>query len=309
MASELVQIEFHGDTIEATIDQKGRVLVAFGQLCKTLNQDYEKQLEKLRSRSWASVCQAQMMTKTKVIRTQTAIDLKTLGGWLFSINENRVPAHSREKLIRYQLECVTVLERHFMSRSAPPIKYQPWSERFRESFAPHNQSVLSGFPAGAFTSITEGVMTMLMMEDELLRHMMDVRPGDRPCISIGLTWSNYRRVTLNRNGCLGEAPIWLPDREMFVPVKVYPGCELNDFKTWLHFTYLPGKLQAYLDNKPEFRVYGTLPRASVADNTCRLITGRGSHLNASQRQILTANNNFIPARPTLNGTTGIGSGD
>src|SRR5947208_3406892 len=82
---------------------------------------------------------------------------------------------------------------------------------------------------------------MLMLEDELIRHMMEVGPGDRPCISLGLTYSHHRRKALGLGDAMGEAPIYLPDRAMVVPVKVYSGAELHQFKVWLQFTYLPEK--------------------------------------------------------------------
>lgn len=294
MPNELTQVQFYGDVIEAAVGPDGTILVGFRHLCRVMDQDYDGQLEKLRSRSWAMITQIQMKAINGVMRQVTAIDLKTLHGWLLSINENRVPEEIRPKLIRYQAECVEALERHFLRRAAP-TRYRPWAERFRESFAPHSQHVLSNFPQGAFTVITEGVMTMLMLEDELIRHMMEVRPGDRPCISVGLTWSHYLKRQPVQYVTLGEAPIWLPDKNMFVPVKVYPGDFVHLFKMWLHFTYLPEKLRSYLDNKPEFRPYGVLPRASVADNTCRTITGRTASLPLALRRQLDASDGFIPA--------------
>lgn len=294
MATELMRVDFHGDVIQAAIGPDGQILAGFRQICQIMEQSYDKQLEKLRTRSWATLTHIEMKTPSGPVRLVTAIDMKTLHGWLLSINENRVPEAIRPKLIRYQVECVEVLECHFL-RKATPTRYRPWAERFRESFAPHSQVVLSRFPPGAFTVITEGVMSMLMLEDELIRHMMEIRAGDRPCISIGLTWSHYRKNHLGRQGALGEAPIWLPDKAMFVPVKVYAGCELDSFKRWLHFTYLQEKLQSYLDNKAEFRQYGPLPRASVADNTCLTLTGRHASLPPLARQQLMASNGFFPA--------------
>jgi hypothetical protein len=294
MATELTRVDFQGDVIEAAVGLDGEILVGFRQLCDIMEQSYDKQLEKLRSRSWATITRVEMKSPSGPLRLVTAIDLKTLHGWLLSINENKVPEAIRPKLVRYQAECVEVLERHFLRR-ATPTRYRPWAERFRESFAPHSQIVLSQFPQGAFTVITEGVMTMLMLEDELIRHMMEVRAGDRPCISIGLTWSHYRKNVLVRSGSLGEAQVWLPDKAMFVPVKVYPSDDLHYFKKWLHFVYLREKLQAYLDHKPELRQYGSLPRASVADNTCLTITGKHALLAPVTHRQLSASDGFCPA--------------
>lgn len=296
MANELSRVDFYGDMIEAAVDEDGTILVGFRQLCEVMEQSYMKQLTKLRSRSWATLRLVEMKTASGATRRVTAIDLKTLHGWLLSINENRVPESIRPKLVRYQAECVEALERHFLRRAAP-TRFRPWAERFRESFAPHSQAVLSQFPQGSFTVITEGVMSMLMLEDELIRHMMDVRRGDRPCISIGLCWSHYRKRHVSQQPAIGEVPIWMPDRNEFVPVKVYAGNELHLFKTWLHFVYLPEKLQPYLDRKPEFKEYGSLPRASVADNTCLSLTGRPANLDSATRRMLRAGNGFVPATP------------
>lgn len=293
MASEITPVDFHGDSINAIVSEDGRVLVGLRQLCRILKVDYDKQVAKLKGRSWAHLVKHMMPTGGGVKRT-TMIDLRTLHGWLFSIDEKKVNEEMRPKLIRYQCECVDTLERHFSNRPMT-CEDRPWASRFRESFAPHSQAVLSNFDPGAFTVITEGSTPMLMLEDELIRHMMEVRPGDRPCISIGLTWSHYRKNTLHLHGHLGEAPVWLPDRRMTVPVKVYAGSELHQFKTWLHFVYLPEKLQQYLDNKPEFKAYGSLPRASVANNTCRTITGRHAKLTGRVHRQLASCNGFVPA--------------
>ena len=307
MATELTQVDFHGDTIEAAVGPDGGILVGFRHLCRLMDLGYAKQLEKLRSRSWANLTHIELKAPNGQVVPTTAIDIKTLHGWLLSINENNVPEAIRPKLIRYQAECVEVLERHFL-RKATPTRFRPWAERFRESFAPHSQIVLSQFSQGAFTSITEGVMTMLMLEDELIRHMMEVRDGDRPCVSIGLTWSHYRKNVLGVQGSLGEAPIWLPDKAIFVPVKVYPSTDLHHFKKWLHFVYLREKLQAYLDHKPEFRQYGSLPRASVADNTCLTITGQHAALPPVTRRQLGPSGGFCPATiPNSNRTAQLSS--
>ena len=100
---------------------------------------------------------------------------------------------------------------------------------------------------------------------------------------------------LGRTGSQGEAPIFLPDKGITVPVKVYSDEDLHLFKTWLHFIYLPEKLPAYLDHKPELKQYGALPRASVADNTCLTLTGRHASLPEFLRRRLTISDGFAPA--------------
>lgn len=266
------------------------------RVCAALGIDDSTQQVKLKGKAWATTGFIPAVDASGKVRIQFCIDLDSLPMWLATIEPSRVSEDIRPTLSRYQVECARVLRDYFFGQqNAEPAPYRPWAIRFRESFAPHSQEVLSNFPPGSFTVITEGVMQMLMLEDELIRHIMEVRPGDRPCVSIGLTWSHYRKNTLKFEGYLGEAPIWLPDVGLEVPVKVYSGAELHHFKTWINFTYLPEKLQQYLDRKPEFRQYGSLPRASVADNTCRSITGRPAALAPAMRRLLSANSGFAPA--------------
>lgn len=294
----LVPVQFQGDNIHAIRDESGEVWVVVLRLCEVMGIDYRSQYVKLQDKPWAKTAKIVTATQGGYDREMFCIHLDSLPMWLTTIDSSRVAPGVRAKLAVYQAECARVLATHFFGRSPlPPAK--PWSDRFRESFAPHHRAVLSGFPPGCFTAITEGVMTMLMLEDQCIRHMMEVRPGDRPCISIGLCWSNYRKLEITTIPAIGEAPIWLPDVQREVPVKVYPGDELHDFKKWLHFVYLPTKLQPYLDGKKEFRPHGSLPRASVTDNTCYEITGRRAELTPAVRRQLTAADNFVPASGPL----------
>ena len=133
MASELVPVDFHGDTIDACIGDDGRVLVGLRQLCRILEVDYDFQAAKLKGRSWAYVT-VRVVPSTGGAQRTTMIDLRTLHGWLFSIDENKVKEEMKPKVIRYQCECVGVLERHFSNRPMAH-EYRPWAIRFRESFA------------------------------------------------------------------------------------------------------------------------------------------------------------------------------
>src|SRR5258708_2205907 len=126
MANELTRVDFYGDVIEAAVGPDGGIRVGFRQLCQIMSQDYDEQLAKLRSRSWASLTLMEMRGPSGPIRRVTAIDLKTLNGWLLSINENKVAEAMRPKLIRFQAECVEVLERHFL-RKATPTRFRPWA--------------------------------------------------------------------------------------------------------------------------------------------------------------------------------------
>jgi hypothetical protein len=60
MANELTRIDFHGDVIEAAVDETGRILVGFRRICEAMDQDYYKQVLKLRGRSWAMLTRVKM---------------------------------------------------------------------------------------------------------------------------------------------------------------------------------------------------------------------------------------------------------
>lgn len=67
-----------------------------------------------------------------------------------------------------------------------------WADRFRETMLPHVRYVNIHFP-GCFTVVTTLVPQMLILEDELIRHLFQPQPSDRPDISIGLCWGKHRR--------------------------------------------------------------------------------------------------------------------
>jgi hypothetical protein len=134
---------------------------------------------------------------------------------------------------------------------------------------------------------------ILSLEDELIRHMFEIRPSDRPDVSIGWRWARERDV----RGLVPSkffAPLYLPDQDREVLLRVYQETEWGDFSEWFRATYLPDLLPAYLGNKPEFKVHGELPPASAADNTCRRLTGSPARLKPTLRHQLTAVGGFFP---------------
>lgn len=177
-----------------------------------------------------------------------------------------------------------------------PTAARPWATRFEETFGNHYRHVQMNHPAGSFSVVTAGLMQMMIMEDQLIRHLMPIRSGDRPCISIGLTWSNWLKRE-NKGVKIGESPIYLPDQDMDVPVSVYGGELRVTFDYWLHNIYLINKLPEYLDRKPDFKDCGALPRASAADCTARQLTGKGANIAAKLAFELERKGGFVPALP------------
>src|SRR5207249_4071539 len=123
----------------------------------------------------------------------------------------------------------------------------------------------------------------LSLEDELIRHMFEVKPSDRPDVSIGLRWS-HERESRGLSPSERFAPLYLPDQDQEVGIRVYGEAEWGDFSEWFRGTYLPELLPDYLGNKREFKRHGELPPASAADNTCRRLTGSPAHLKPRLRR-------------------------
>jgi hypothetical protein len=175
---------------------------------------------------------------------------------------------------------------------APPV-VRAWSERFRETCQPHFRYMQEHHPYDFWTVVTATIGPFLMIEDELLRHLFELSPGDRPDVSVGRRWAEVRRgrgwaeVTVH-------APLCLPGRDDPVPVNVYDIVELPEYNRWFNDTYLRSGLLEYLNRKPEFRPAGSLSRASVADNACLGLTGRHAELPSPLRRQLTRADGFAP---------------
>lgn len=165
-------------------------------------------------------------------------------------------------------------------------KPQPrhWYDRLRDTWTPHIRIVRSQFK-GMFTVPSEIVTQVMSMEDILHFHNMTTRGEDRPDISVGKRWANYRAAK-GWHEMKSEVPLRLNEQGMMVMVKVYPGIERSEFHDWFWSTYMPSNYINYLDNKPEFKPYEPLVRASAADAACLDVTGKHALLDTVRRDKL-----------------------
>jgi hypothetical protein len=170
---------------------------------------------------------------------------------------------------------------------------RPWSVRFRETTADHF-CYMTTYHLGYFSVVSAAVAHMLMMEEELVRHLLPLKPSDLPDGSIGKHWAKHRWTKGLPPSTL-RAPLLLPDRGIDAQVLIYPVAELGDFLAWFNTSYIPVHLPAYFGNKPEFRPYGQLPPASAAEHTSLRITGRPAKLESRIRKQLVAVGGFCPA--------------
>jgi hypothetical protein len=266
--SQLVSVNFDGDEILCIRWDDGRIWISVRRVSEALGIDAKSQRERLQQEPWVVGGLLPLTAANGLTYSTYCIDLDCLPMWLATITSSRVAPHVRPKLQRYQTECARVLASHFFGRPTL-LSPHPWSIRFRQTSASHLRYVNVYFPAGSWSVITAAAVHMLVLEDEIIRHMMEPSQEDRPDISVGLCWSHERRRR-ELGSSIGFAPLTLPNRRDPVEVNVYAADERAVFEEWFNHTYLPEKLSLYLERKPEFgKVYGSLPCASTADHTCQ----------------------------------------
>lgn len=118
MSTELQLVPFHGNTIEAVMEE-GRPWASIRSICSGLGLHLQAQHEKLRAKPWAVI---------RLIRTTAAdgksyetlcIDLDSLPMWLATIEPSRVKPAARDALVAYQKEAARVLRDHFLGHKPP----------------------------------------------------------------------------------------------------------------------------------------------------------------------------------------------
>jgi len=171
---------------------------------------------------------------------------------------------------------------------------RPWYVRIRTTFMPHNRWMNANRPQD-FTIVSELALYIIQLEDELLHHEMMTDSADRPDISIGGRWSRYRRDELGFPEVQSIAPLYLPEQDIEVELKVYPESERNYFRKWFLKVYIPEKYFEYVDKKPRWKSVPALTRASVADRTSQEIAGVPATLPVPRRTALNQVGGFFPA--------------
>jgi DNA-binding transcriptional regulator YdaS (Cro superfamily) len=117
--SELIQVPFHGDTLEACGTCPEDAQVSIRRVCDALGVASQSQLEKLKGKAWATVTMIVAVAEDGKQREQAMIALKSLPMWLATIDPRKVSEHVREKLARYQQEAHDVLAAHFLKLKPP----------------------------------------------------------------------------------------------------------------------------------------------------------------------------------------------
>ena len=111
--SNLVKVDVHGDTLDATVDDAGTPWISIRRVCEVLGIDVATQLEKLKNKHWAVVGLIPMTAADGKTYDTSCISLEALPMWLSHIDPDRVAEGRRPKIILYQKQCARVLAEFF----------------------------------------------------------------------------------------------------------------------------------------------------------------------------------------------------
>lgn len=115
---EIVRVPFHGEEV-LTVDVDGTPHLLFKPAVEAIGVDYWTQVEKLRKRSWACTSQRLVQVPGDTQRREMlTVDVRTFLMLLATIDERRVPADVRPKLIAYQAEVAQVVEQYWTQGGA-----------------------------------------------------------------------------------------------------------------------------------------------------------------------------------------------
>lgn len=115
----LIQVPFHGDTLEAWGTSYEDAVISIRRVCDALGVSMQKQLAKLKNKAWAAVTQRVITAADGKNYPHYVMALKSVPMWLATIDAWRVDEHVREKLARYQQEAHDVLAAHFLKLKPP----------------------------------------------------------------------------------------------------------------------------------------------------------------------------------------------
>ncbi len=116
--SEIIPVPFHGDDVWCVVvDGQPHVIVK--PAVESIGLDYWAQIEKLRKRSWAALGSSLVQLPDQQQRREMiTCDVRTFRMLLATIDENRVAADVRPRLVEHQREVADVIEDYFTKGGA-----------------------------------------------------------------------------------------------------------------------------------------------------------------------------------------------
>ncbi|SPX85340.1 phage antirepressor N-terminal domain-containing protein [Moraxella ovis] len=109
MSNQLTSIDFHGQTLLATI-QDNVVYTALKPICENIGLSWNAQFERIKRDEVLAAGIRMIRTPTKGgFQDVVCLPLTLLNGWLFGVDTNRVNPQIKDKLIAYKKECYQAL--------------------------------------------------------------------------------------------------------------------------------------------------------------------------------------------------------
>ena len=99
--------------------ENGEMLIPIKPICQALGISFQGQHEKInKDEILSSVVRLSLTTGTdKKEYEMVCIPYMYVFGWLFTINPNNVAPEAKESVLKYKMECYTVLYDHFTAQS------------------------------------------------------------------------------------------------------------------------------------------------------------------------------------------------
>ena len=127
MSDSLIQVPFHGDTIEA-VAKNDTWMASLRRMCENLGVDYKTQARKLKEKKWAVVVIMPTTGSDGKTYEMAMIDRRTMTMWLAGINPSKVKPELREKIEAYQCEAADALDKYFNEGAAIRFKTNSMDE-------------------------------------------------------------------------------------------------------------------------------------------------------------------------------------
>lgn len=123
MTAELVRVPVPGADDLMAMQANGNQWAALKPMCDSLGIDTWSQQRRLNGRSWATTAVMTVVAADGKQREMVMIDRASIPMWLATIDERRVAAEARPKLIAYQREAAAALDAYFNQRAVdvPPV--------------------------------------------------------------------------------------------------------------------------------------------------------------------------------------------
>lgn len=118
VTEKMVEVEFSGGVMEATLGPNNEPFVNVKRVCEELGVSYTTQYRKLKSKPWATVLIMSTVGSDGKERDMLCINARAVPMWAATITSSKVKAELQERLVDYQMKSAEVLADYFMG--SPP---------------------------------------------------------------------------------------------------------------------------------------------------------------------------------------------